>query len=80
MTTIQLYGRMAPPSGNFYKHIHSPRNVHTVYSQLLEDTARYAGLLLASAEGFGGGLFLPFGQKKNLVYCFGQLEAIFCVQ
>ena len=29
---------------------------------LLEDTARYAGLLLAPAEGFG--LFLPFAQKS----------------
>ena len=34
----------------------------------LEDTARYAGLLLAPAEGFGlrPRLFLPFGQKKAL--------------
>ena len=32
----------------------------------LEDTARYAGLLLAPAEGFGlrPRLFLPFGQKR----------------
>ena len=32
----------------------------------LEDTARYAGLLLAPAEGFGGGpgFFCPSGKKK----------------
>ena len=36
----------------------------------LEDTARYAGLLLAPAEGFGlrPRLFLPFGQKKEAYY------------
>ena len=35
----------------------------------LEDTARYAGLLLAPAEGFGlwPRPFLPFGQKKELI-------------
>ena len=34
----------------------------------LEDTARYAGLLVAPAEGFGlrPRLYLPFGQKKKL--------------
>ena len=38
---------------------------------MLEDTARYAGLLLASAEGFGlrPRLFLPFGQKKSFSRC-----------
>ena len=36
----------------------------------LEDTARYAGLLLAPAEGFGRGFFLPFGQKKIFLCCF----------
>ena len=30
---------------------------------LLGDTARYVGLLLAPAEGFG--LFFPFGQEKS---------------
>ena len=40
----------------------------------LEDTARYAGLLLAPAEGFGlwPRLFLPFGQKKSLICGFGK--------
>jgi hypothetical protein len=39
----------------------------------LEDTARYAGLLLAPAESFGlrPRLFLPFGQKKSFLCCFG---------
>ena len=38
----------------------------------LEDTARYAGLLLAPAEGFGlcPRLFLPFRQKKELIMLF----------
>ena len=30
----------------------------------LEDTARYAGLLLAPAEGFGRGFFYPSGKKR----------------
>ena len=40
---------------------------------LLEDTARYAGLLLAPAEGFSlwPRLFLPFGQKESLLCFFG---------
>ena len=29
----------------------------------LEDNARYAGLLLAPAEGFGRGIFCPLGKK-----------------
>ena len=38
----------------------------------LEGTARYAGLLLAPAESFGlrPRLFLPFGQKKELIIQF----------
>ena len=48
----------------------------------LEDMARYAGLLLAPAEGFGlrPRLFLPFRQKKSLLCCFGPFLAIYCVQ
>ena len=40
---------------------------------LLKGAARYAGLLLAPAEGFGlwPRLFLPFRQKKSLSYYFG---------
>ena len=43
-----------------------------VFTIKLEDTARYAGLLLAPAEGFGlrPRLFLPFGQKKELIILF----------
>ena len=43
------------------------------FSSILEDTARYASLLLAPAEGFGvrPWFFLPFGQKKNCLCCFG---------
>ena len=39
---------------------------------ILEDTARYAGLLLAPADGFGlrPRLFLPFGQKKTFFMLF----------
>ena len=37
-----------------------------------KDTVRYAGLLIAPAEGFGLRLrlFLPFGQKKELIMLF----------
>ena len=47
----------------------------------LDGTARYAGLLLAPAEGFSlrPRLFLPFGQKKSLLCCFGPFLAIFGV-
>ena len=31
---------------------------------ILEDTSRYAGLLLAPAEGFGRGFFCPLGKKR----------------
>ena len=34
------------------------------YIYILEDTARYAGLLLAPAEGFGRGFFCPSGKKR----------------
>ena len=38
----------------------------------LKGTARYAGLLLAPAKGFGlqPSLFLPFGQKKKVFMLF----------
>ena len=40
---------------------------------MLEDTARYAGLHLASADGFGllPSAFLPFGPKKTPICCVG---------
>ena len=41
------------------------QSLQLLYYTVLEDTARYAGLFLAPAEGFGLWLrlFLPFGQK-----------------
>ena len=58
-----------------YNHCHA-------FLLKLEGTARYAGLLLAPAEGFGlrPRLFLPFGQKKSLLCCFGPFLAFFGVQ
>ena len=47
------------PSSFAKSLVHSPNNT------LLEDTACYAGLLLAPAEGFGREFFLPLGQKKD---------------
>ena len=44
-----------------------------VLLQILEGAARYAGLLLAPAEGFGLGprpFFLPFGQKNKFLCLF----------
>ena len=43
-----------------------------LYLKPTEGAARYAGLLLAPAEGFGRGrgLFLPFGQKKIFLCLF----------
>ena len=40
------------------------------FKTTLEGAARYAGLLLAPAEGFGRGLLLPFGQKKIFLCLF----------
>ena len=50
-----------------------------LYHTLLEDTARYAGLLLAPAEGFGlqPKLFLPFGQKNCFLYIYFTPFGIF---
>ena len=49
------------------------------FKRILEDTARYAGLLLAPAEGFGlwPTLFLPFGQKKELFMLFWPIFSNF---
>ena len=45
--------------------------------KVLEGAARYAGLL-APAEGFGRGLCLPFGQKKDIfMSCLDQILVIF---
>ena len=54
--------------------VHSPNNT------LLEDTARYAGLLLAPAEGFGREFFLPLGQKKEFIMLFWLILGHFGVQ
>ena len=56
--------------------------ITTIYfNYILEDTARYAGLLLAPAEGFGlqPRLFLPFGQKRAYYAVLAHL-AFFGVQ
>ena len=44
-----------------------PKSAH---SEKLEDTARYTGLLLAPAEGFGHGLFCPSGKKTHPIILF----------
>ena len=36
----------------------------------LEDTARYAGLILDPAEGFGPCFFCPSGKKRELIMLF----------
>ena len=56
--------------------------VRLCFRQALEGTARYVGLLLAPAEGFGlrPTLFLPFGQKQGFLCCFRLFYAIFGVQ
>ena len=48
----------------------TPTDTTKLVLRILQDTARYAGLLLAPVEGFGQGLFLPFGQKKELLMLF----------
>ena len=47
---------------------------------VLEDTARYAGLLLAPAESFGlwPRVFLPFGQKNNLSWFLANFRQLWC--
>ena len=55
----------------------SHNNLKSSNKTSLEDTACYAGLLLAPAEGFG---LRPEGQKKMLLCCFAPFLAIFGVQ
>ena len=45
-----------------------PLDAHDV--SVLEDTARYAVLLLAPVEGFNQGFFCPWGKKKSLIMLF----------
>ena len=68
-------------SGVSHEALGFVQNILPNYTRL-EDTARYASLLLAPAEGFGlrPRLFLPVGQKKNLLCCFGPFLAIVGVQ
>ena len=54
----------------------NPASSRFIFNKILEDTARYAGLLLASAEGFGRGR----GKKESLLCCFGPFLAIFGAQ
>ena len=65
--TVSVLGR---EEGYTVKYTPPPEGVNNqslqlLYYTVLEDTARYAGLFLAPAEGFGLWLrlFLPFGQK-----------------
>ena len=70
------YGEVRPSKNTYLKF-------HLVYFNIvLEDTACYAGLLPATAEGFGlrPRLFLPFRQNKSLLYCFGPFLAFFGLQ
>ena len=59
-------------------HLKSP----SYNKEVLEDAARYMGLLLAPAEGFGLqlGFFLALRAKKKVLCCFGPFYAIFGVQ
>ena len=45
-----------------------------LYLKPTEGSVRYAGLLLAPAEGFGQGrgLLCPLGKKKSFYICFVQ--------
>ena len=55
------------------------KNVHV--SMQLEGTARYAGLLLAPAEGYGlrPRFFLPFGQKGAFYAVFAYFRPFWCL-
>ena len=49
----------------------------------LDYTRRYSplrGLTSSSCGGLRPRLFLPFGQKKSLLYCFGRFLAFFGLQ
>ena len=49
------------------------------YKIKLEDTARYAGLLLTPAEGFGRGFSCPSGKKRAFYAVLAHFLAIFGV-
>ena len=66
-----ISARIKPDSWQIKPDPQRRKPVHLILIYILEDLAHYVGLLLAPAEGFGRGLFLPIGQKKTL-HCFGQ--------
>ena len=68
-----ISARIKPDSWQIKPDPQRRKPVHLILIYILEDLAHYVGLLLAPAEGFGRGLFLPFGQKKGLLCCFGQI-------
>ena len=53
-------------------------NIPNVPLLTLEDTARYAGLLLASAEGFGRGFFCPSGKKRAFYAVLANFRLFWC--
>ena len=53
-------------------------DIHLLVLTRLEDTARYAGLLLAPAEGFGRGIFPPLGKKKLIMLFWPILGHFWC--
>ena len=58
-------------------------SVWIVFLLTLKDTARYAGLLLAPAEGFGHrpmAFFALRAKKESLLCCFGPFLAFFGAQ
>ena len=68
MTPVCRRHSSVSPSGLLLTQTHSW--ALSCHLKTLEDTARYAGLLLAPAKGFGlwPRLFLTFGQKKRAYY------------
>ena len=66
--------------GNERKNITNSYEKHVQVSikTQLKDKARYAGLLLALAENFDQRLFLPFGQKKELMLFWPILDNFWC--
>ena len=66
---MALEGLLYPPFTVPRVPIKPKNQVKLAKLNILEDMARYVGLLLAPAKGFGRGFFLPFGKNEIFLCC-----------
>ena len=78
--TFFHYMKFYNDKSSFWNERKSWEIVYLYFNNKLEDTARYAGLLLAPAEGFSlqPRLFLAFGQKRPILLFWPILGNFWC--